>query len=116
MFAKTDITVLAQYLLDKNVLHGGMILLLQSIIFVLTCKAFQNSEDENINMTITVISTSGGMGCVIAIGRGPICIHYTPCGLWGTRVPGYYTPCGIFVYFMWGTHIHIIPHVRYIHI
>lgn len=42
----------------------------------------QASKEESISISITRISTSGGTGCVIAIGRAAICIHYPQCGLY----------------------------------
>ena len=39
----------------------------------------QASKEESITIRI---STTGGTGCVIAIGRAAICIHYPQCGLY----------------------------------
>ena len=44
---------------------------------------FHNFTISANTLSITIrISTSGGTGCVIAIGRAAICIHYPQCGLY----------------------------------
>ena len=56
--------------------HAFSLLIMQNILIS------ANTKEESIIMNLTSITMimSGGTGCVIAIARAPICIHYPRCG------------------------------------